>query len=254
MSGAENPHTEYRCIVPGADTAVLFIHGICGTPRHFDFMLEQVPESLSVLNLLLEGHGAAARDFSRSSMEKWKSQVDSAIAALNASHAHVLVCAHSMGTLLALENAIENPGRVEKMFLLACPLRMKLGRRAIQNSLHTVFGDPKKDTPIHSAARHCSGVSTDKNPLSYLGWLPRYLELFALGRKVRTLLPGLKTPCLAFQSRRDELVSRRSEKLLSGHSSISLHILQSSMHYYYPAADREYLKKEFGKFITKEEA
>ena len=28
-------HREYRRIVSGADTAVMFLHGIVGTPNHF---------------------------------------------------------------------------------------------------------------------------------------------------------------------------------------------------------------------------
>ena len=28
-------HAEYKRMVPGADTAVLFVHGILGTPNHF---------------------------------------------------------------------------------------------------------------------------------------------------------------------------------------------------------------------------
>ena len=49
------PHREYIRLVPGADTAVLFLHGIAGTPRHFDARLplvHLVPENWSVYTVL----------------------------------------------------------------------------------------------------------------------------------------------------------------------------------------------------------
>ena len=69
---------DYIRIVPGADTGVLFIHGIAGTPEHFTKLIplvQMVPESYSVYNLLLDGHGKTAKDFGKSSMKIWKRQV-----------------------------------------------------------------------------------------------------------------------------------------------------------------------------------
>ena len=53
-------HQETVKILPGAEKAVLFLHGIAGTPEHFRKVLaleELVPESWSVYNLRLDGHG-----------------------------------------------------------------------------------------------------------------------------------------------------------------------------------------------------
>ena len=103
-------HQEYRRIVSGADTAVLFVHGISGTPNHFRQRIaleEMVSPGWSVYNLLLDGHGKGAEDFSRSSMEKWRSQVRRAFEDLAKNHDRVMIAAHSMGTLFALQLAIE---------------------------------------------------------------------------------------------------------------------------------------------------
>ena len=70
-------HLEYIRIVDHADTAVLFIHGIVGTPNHFHAFIPLVPEHISVCNLLLDGHGGSVKDFSHTSMRKWVVQVDS---------------------------------------------------------------------------------------------------------------------------------------------------------------------------------
>ena len=65
-------HKEYKRIVPEAETAVLFIHGIAGTPNHFKDFLPLVPKEFSVYNLLLDGHGGKTEDFSKTSMKKWE--------------------------------------------------------------------------------------------------------------------------------------------------------------------------------------
>ena len=61
-------HDEYIREVDGAKTAVLMIHGIFGTPRHFDDIVNLAPKDWSVYNILLDGHGKGVREFSASSI------------------------------------------------------------------------------------------------------------------------------------------------------------------------------------------
>lgn len=248
-----NAHKEYIRIVPGSDTAVLMIHGIIGTPRQFDFLLPTVPESMSLWNMLLDGHGGTTRDFSRSSMAKWLSQVDSAIDELSKTHSRLIIVGHSMGTLLALNTALRHPEKPSALFLLASPLKMKYTPTAIATSLHIVFGNPAKDSPKHISARHCCGIGLSKNPLHYLGWIPRYLELFALAREMRPQTGALKVPCKIYQSARDELVSMRSLKYLKDRENIELHILPKSMHYHYSEDEKIFLREELENIIKKVE-
>lgn len=247
------PHEEFIRIVPGADTAVLMIHGIVGTPRHFDFLLPAVPESVSLWNMLLPGHGGTTENFGRSGMEKWIAETEKALLSLAESHRRLIVVGHSMGTLLALRLALKYPGKVSQLFLLAVPLRMMLTPTAMATSLHTAFGNSEKDTPLQAAARRCGGTALSRDPFAYLGWIPRYLELFALARQLRPKLHRLTVPCRAYQSRRDELVSMRSCHCLRQSENIQLHILEKSMHYFYTQEDEAFLRNELKMVIEKEE-
>ena len=65
-------HKEYIREADHANTAILMIHGIFGTPRHFDDIVKLVPDNWSVYNILLDGHGKGVREFSRTSMVKCK--------------------------------------------------------------------------------------------------------------------------------------------------------------------------------------
>lgn len=243
------PHREFRRIVPHADTAVLFIHGIVGTPRHFDGLISLLPDTVSVHNLLLAGHGGSARDFARASMRAWEEQVEAAITALAETHQHIYIVAHSMGALLSMEAALHHK-EVEKLFLLAVPLRVSLTPAMVRNSWKVYRGSIASDDHAALAARQCCGVAQTKNPLPYLGWIPRFLELFAKIRYLRRLLPRLTTPSLAVQSMKDELVSPRAMDELRRNSHIALLPLPHSGHYYYPPEDKAALHEAFTAFLT----
>ena len=61
-------HKEYKRINPESRAAILFVHGIVGTPNHFAEFVQRVPEDISVWNVLLDGHGGSVQDFSHTSI------------------------------------------------------------------------------------------------------------------------------------------------------------------------------------------
>ena len=241
-------HREYKRINPCARAAILFIHGIVGTPNHFADFLPLVPEQVSVYNILLDGHGGSVRDFSRTSMQKWERQVRDAVDELTLSHTEIYIVAHSMGTLFAIDRAIENEA-VKGLFLLAVPLKIAPKVRMVSNLCKVYFDKIKPDDVVALAAKRCYGIAQDKNPFHYLGWLPRYLELFAKAKEMRRKMQLLQTPCVAYQSAKDELVSTASAKLLRQNEAISVVELQNSGHYYYAPDDLAFLLREFENFI-----
>ncbi len=163
-------HKGYVRICDGAKTAILFVHGIVGTPNHFKDFVSLVPNSISVYNLLLDGHGKGAKDFSRSSMKKWEAQVFATVESLGRAHEKIIIVAHSMGTLLAVEQAIKNK-KVCKLFFLSVPLKLKIKYRMITNLLKVYFGKIKENDYLAIAAQESCGIETVKNPLSYIGWI-----------------------------------------------------------------------------------
>lgn len=64
------------------DTAVLLIHGIVGTPRHFDFLKDSFPADWTLRSIQLDGHGGTVADFAHTSCDKWKQQVERELVAL----------------------------------------------------------------------------------------------------------------------------------------------------------------------------
>ncbi len=244
-------HKEYKRINQNSNIAVLFIHGIVGTPNHFTEFVPLVPESFSVYSLLLDGHGKGVKDFSKTSMQKWENQVTSAVEELSLTHERIHIVAHSLGTLLAIDQALRNK-KVCSLFLLAVPLSLLLKPKLPINSLKVYLDSISPDDSEAMAAKKSYGIGKDKNPFNYIGWIPRFLELFAKIPKARKLVKQIDISCAAYQSKKDEMVSRRSIKYLKNNPCISVNELKNSGHYYYDKDDFAYLMSEFKKALDKE--
>ena len=237
-------HQEYVRKVPGADTAVLFIHGIVGTPNHFTDLIslvELVPEEWSVHNVLLDGHGGNADDFAATSMKKWKNQVRNTFASLAQTHRRVVIVAHSMGTLFALQLAVRFQEKIPFLFLLGVPLRPGVRLGMAVNSMRMVFGILPKEHILWKAA----GVTTTPKVWKYIRWIPRFLELFREIGVTETQLSDLKVPCVAYQSRKDELVTNFTAPILRKSGVMEVHELEKSTHFYYTQEDKAKICKDF---------
>lgn len=242
------PHREYIHLVPGADTAVLFLHGIVGTPRHFDRRLpltHLVPENWSVYSVLLPGHGGRVEDFSASTMQQWKDYVWKTFDSLAQTHRRIVVAGHSMGTLFALQLAIEKGEQIPLLFLLAAPICPQVSFAAITHSLGLIFPHSHGDPQIRSAMSESGSVTLTKKVWKYLPWIPNLLTLLSEARKTKKSLPRLHAKTIVFQSRRDELVARRSAKFLQNCPCVQLYELEHSTHFYYSPEDTQLVQQTF---------
>jgi len=242
-------HKEYIRINPEADTAVLFIHGIVGTPDHFDFLIPLVPAPFSVYNILLDGHGKTAKDFSNTSMAKWETQISDAVKFLLSQHKQLYIAAHSMGTLLAIGEAIQHP-QIQGLFLMAVPIKIFPKPLMFRNTVKVYTGRIRENDRFGNVARAACSITPSKNPLHYLGWIVRYFELFGKIRRIRKILPDLKTPAIAIQSRHDEMVASNADDYLKNHSAMNVHTLEHSYHYLYDPNELAFVQQKFCDFLN----
>lgn len=244
----ESKHAEYKRIVKGARIAVLCVHGILGTPNHFRDLVPLIPKKYSVFNIVLDGHCAGVDDFSHASMKKWEKNVSDALCELLSTHDEVYILAHSMGTLLAIEAAMREK-RITKLFCLSIPIKVGFKLRMLTTMLKMYFGRVSESDTYAYAATECTGMMLSANPFKYIGFVPRYIELFVKIHQVRKMLPNLSTPCVSYQSSLDELVSARSYTILQKESSIRTEMLEHSTHFYYEAGDLERIQDDFLNFL-----
>lgn len=228
-------------------TGIIFVHGIVGNNRIFDFLRTLVPEKCEVRYVDLKGHGGDALAFSRASMKQWRDQVEEAVGEMRARCGRILGIGHSMGCLLLLEMAAKD--MLSELFLLNPPMSFRLRLSLVGNALKVATGHLKGDS-VAQAAKEAYGVSIDLNPLHYYGWPRRYVELFTEIAHVRkSVLANVRCPVTAFFSRDDEMVSPASAKIIARLPDVSTFILPKSTHYYYPLEDREIICREFNNTV-----
>ncbi len=242
-------HKEYIRIVDNADTAVLFIHGIIGTPEHFADYVKLVPQTISVYNMLLDGHGQTVEAFSHTSIVKWKKQVSDAVQMLSQNHKNIIITAHSMGTLFALNEAVLHPDIIKQLFLIASPLKVRVKPRMFTSMTKIYF--ELEDDKYSAAARRMYGIDDKKNIFKYAGWLPRYRELFSEILATRKKVQYVKVRTQVFQSGDDELVSVDAVKYLALNKDFEITMLENSSHFYYDEKEYEILLNTFSNMINK---
>lgn len=231
------------------DIAIIFIHGILGTPNHFNDFIKLTPEDISIYNILLDGHGGNTKDFSNTSMRKWKRQVKSKFNEACFYHKEVMIVAHSMGTLFAMELAQENRNKVSDLFLLAPPMKpiLKPYMLILTNKiLNNKINDIRTCKTIESC-----GISLDKHFFEYIKWIPNYISLFNEIHKTRKKVYKIKTPTLVFMSKKDELVLMSSQNYFKDNKNITVYKLPKSTHFYYENKDKNIILNEYKKLICK---
>ena len=215
--------------------AVLLIHGIAGSPGHFRDLVPVIPEEFSVYNILLDGHSGKAENLSHSSMAKWKSQVHTTLADLFSRHEKVVIIAHSMGTLFAIQAAIDHPDRIPALFLLSVPTRPWVRLSTWITCFQVAFG--KLDSQASQAMRGETALELTPKLWKYIGWAPRMMELLRECNRIQTIIPQLAVPTQTYQSQVDELVSIRSCRDLENHPFITNTVLHHSGHFVYGPED-----------------
>ncbi|MBS6196628.1 MAG: alpha/beta hydrolase [Clostridiales bacterium] len=243
-------HTEYIREIPGSKTVILFVHGILGTPDHFNRLITAVPENWSVYNILLEGHGKTTEDFAAATMEQWKMQVHRLILKLSKEYEKIMIAAHSMGTLFAIEEARRNP-KVKALFLLNVPLKIWVKPGIIATAFKIIFDKVKPEDSVSEAVRRAYSIAPDRRLWKYTGWIPNYLALFSEIRETRKKINRIQTPCFVFQSKKDELVAVSSVKYFIQNPKIRWGMLKHSGHFYYEASDMEFMIQIFRRVCEK---
>lgn len=249
-------HEEYIREPEGATSAILMVHGILGSPRHFDMIMDLVPEDFAVYAILLPGHGGVLSDFSHSSLALWEAKVRDTIEDLRSRYEKIYLAGHSLGTLLLLDELFRSDEKIAGAYLMAVPLMPQLAPTATWHAVPTALGFKCRNPEGPGQAWRASySVQPNKNLFRYLTYAPRFIDLFKKIIKVRRGLltyKGGDYPVLAVQSHYDELVMRSSGRYLKKCGSIRVETLRHSRHFYYPDGDLDLLRTYFGEIVGNE--
>ena len=237
--------------VCGARVAVLAVHGILGSPQHFDMLLPYLPAEWSYYSIVLDGHGGTVRDFARSSRKKWEEQVAHEVARVCAKYDRVIIVAHSMGCML-MSNTIVKQGLEQKiagMLFLGAALYPKCDPPIVRTAFRLLYGNPARDNACIAAARIRCGTTLHKRLWEYLAWIPRFIDLFGLARYTRERMPTYPLPMHVLQSYHDEVVARRAIRPFVKNPHAVAEFLMHSSHFYYAHEDEERICNVFCQIV-----
>jgi carboxylesterase len=243
----EGNHAEYSHRSETKNTVLVFVHGIHGSPRQFDELIEALGGRYSIENLLLPGHGMTTREFHGAHAAQWQNCVDERVGRLQKEFENIVLIGHSMGSLLAVQKAICRPRHIRGLFLMAMPLAVHISFPYIRNGLETAFSKKDRNETI-AAGRRVHSVAAS-NPFAYLTGTPQYIELWKLWRATRERIRELKLPVIVVRSEKDEIVSRASLRYLKMRENIRVITAEHAGHYYYPPEDREKIARALRDFI-----
>ena len=107
------------------------------------------------------------------------------------------------------------------------------------------------DDEISQAYKNSHSVKLNFRLWEYIGWIPRYVELFSESKKARNSIGKVVVPTYIYQSAKDELVSMKSLKFIPKKENIKLTVLKKSAHFIYDKKEFEFILKRFGGFYGK---
>jgi len=245
----DDRHRPYSKSKPGASLAVVFTHGIMGSPRQFDDLVQALDDTCTIENILLPGHGGTAREYAASNLKDWQQALDDVISRLSKQYGQVILVGHSLGGLLSVSSTLKFPSSIAGLFLIAMPLQVGISRRFIKRSLVIAFGQQGKNTAA-DLARQTSSVSFPAW-YSYMQGSGRVPELFIKSLKTRRLIGKITCPVHAVWSEQDEIVDIRSARRLPKADNFSMELLKESGHYVYTPEESQRIRESFLDFVRK---
>lgn len=239
MSPGDAARTQAYALGPPTAPPCLFLHGLTGSPAELRFLAEAVAAAgFFAMAPLLPGHGLGAADLLSAGADDW----------LRAARAALLDCAGpahvvglSMGSLLGLRLASEQPAQVRSLALLAPAVRLTgLGRPA--SALLYRFPALYRRWPSLPAApvsdlRDPTLAAT--NPKNDRLSLRALAELRGLQNRVFAAARAVQVPALVVLGARDRTISNRLARALAGHLRAELFVAKRSGHQVGLDYDRE---------------
>lgn len=185
----------------------LLVHGFTSTPYEMRYLGDRLHAAgYTVCGVCLAGHARRPEDLITHSWRDWYATVEAGLETLSATCSAVLGIGLSLGSLLILRLAHEQPRSIAALALLSPALRLRNAWPARLAPLGRLL------VPwLPASIAYVSKVQSDIVDLAARGVHPGYrrmplravFELIALQQEVRRILPAVMQPTLAIHARHD---------------------------------------------------
>lgn len=242
--------------VDGRGPGVLALHGFGATPQEVDLVIGIARElGLAALAPLLPGHGTSVLDLARTRFSHWLMAAERALFQLAAEHGQVIVIGSSMGSLIALDLAVDFPDRVLGVGVLGSPIRLpwpypSLALAAIEWLGIPDFTLPKSAPDILDPEGRRTQVTYSEQP-AHAG-----NEVRRAGRRVEGRLGVVSCPAFVAHGRHDRVCPVSNARIVHARlgtpaSEKELLILERSHHIITRDVERGILHTRLRAFIER---
>jgi carboxylesterase len=242
--------------VAGGGPGVLALHGFGATPQEVELVVGIARElGLAALAPLLPGHGTSVLDLARTRFRHWLMAAERALFQLVAEHEQVIVIGSSMGSLIALDLAVDFPDRVVGVGVLGSPIRLpwpypSLALAAIDWLGIPDFTLPKAAPDILDAEGRRTQVTYSEQP-AHAG-----NEVRRAGRRVEGRLGLVSCPAFVAHGRHDRVCPANNARIVHARlgtpaSEKELLILERSHHIITRDVERGILHTRLRAFIER---
>jgi carboxylesterase len=208
--------------------AALCLHGLTGTPYEVRPLAEALSRSgIRALGPALPGHNQTPAQLARTSHGEWLDAAREHLHSLRGRHDRVFIVGVSLGGLLGLALAAEEP--VDAAVVVGTPLRFSLALSALVPllSLFVPYAKKRGGSDIRDPAARSRHPSYDVMPLASVA------ELIRLQRLVRRRLARVNAPILIAHGAHDR--TARPSDARSIHASVGsaerqMLVLEASAH------------------------
>ena len=225
-----------------ASVAVLFVHGIQGQPKHFQFLIDALPPEIELRAPMLPGHGSNAKAFHAAGRKEWLLALRRETQALLDEGKRVLYVGHSMGCLLGLKISKELGDPYAGMLLLCCPF-YPIITGGLRNGLRCYRRVRGREDPCVEASRSANSVSIHNVP-DILRLVRPYAELLQLIREVRHMEPKAPARVRFRFSAADRVVNVKSVPFAGNWPGADIRVLANCSHTFFTEQAKRELKKD----------
>ncbi len=238
----------------GAAPCLLAFHGFGGSPNELQPMLDRVHDAgFAVRAPLLPGHGTSVAELQDRTFAEWLGAARTELADARAAHGSVVVLGFSMGSLVAMELALDPgaAGGVVGLVVLGNALRLSGPLRAAFGALER-FGlrAPRVLVPKPRPAD-----MVDREAAKQLGNYASHplraaQEVFRAGRKTLARIGELTVPTLVVHGAKDHVCPVENAYELARripHATLSLHA--NSAHVVAADLDRDAVARDVVAFV-----
>ena len=242
----------------GDRRGVLLVHGLTGTPAEMLLVGKRLNrEGFTVHGVQLAGHCGDQADLLATGWRDWYSSVEQAASRLRSQTDHLFVAGLSMGALLALLLAIEQPQLVDGVGVLGATFRYdgwnipRIARLSFMLPMIKRFGlarhrcfqeeppyglrDERIRAQVSSAmlGGDSAAAGLPGNPWHSLA------DLHQLASHVRQRLPQVSAPCLVAHAVDDDVAHLRNARLVAERVNAPVELLLLADSYHMITLDRE---------------